>query len=460
MKTIERIAGCILTLMLVTSVAFAQQVDQNKMSKDIEIAEEILLAMLKRGEETPFSLVREPIGMHVEGYGVIFNVTGSHFPRPVRVPDFDFHFDFDDSFAIDTEKIKRMAQRVADESRRVAHETARIMQGDKGMIIVDSRISEEEEEEIQKEVEEEMREVEKEMEKEARKAEKRARKAEKEAEKLEDELEALEELEELDVILDEHPVIIHRQMVMKPEPEDMEVFKAKMIDFLVDYGSLIGQLQSDHKIMISSGMGGRRHYGRSYFQGKMTLEITKSDLVDYKNGKLTRDELVEKIRISESDENQETVKDLELFSTIFERLYEHDLAETYYISRGLHYERLGNFGVIYTMKVYSSKENDGTFSLPTQNLHGLTMEQRNRKVEEMYPIFEAELKENIIEYAKTIKSLAPSETLLFQVTLTECKGCKMPERIDVSVTQSVLADYDAGKISKNAALNKIRVKKY
>ena len=230
-----------------------------------------------------------------------------------------------------------------------------------------------------------------------------------------------------------------------------------MIDFLIDYSGLIGQLKSNQKIMVSSGTGGRRQYGRSYYSGKLTAEITKKDLEAYRINKLSRDQLISKIKIDKTSDSK--VKDLELFSTILSRIYDHDLAETFYVSRGISYEKLKNFGVIYSLRMYSSIESNNKFSIPTQNLNGLTFEERNKKVEALYPQFEQELKRNILDYGKTIKSLSPNETILFQVQLTECKGCNMPKSIEVSIKQSVLTDYDSDKLSKSAALAKINVKK-
>ena len=51
------------------------------------------------------------------------------------------------------------------------------------------------------------------------------------------------------------------------------------------------------------------------------------------------------------------------------------------------------------------------------------------------------------------------ELVIFDVTLTKCKGCGIPASIEVSVKASVLKDFGSGKISKDAAVGKINVKK-
>jgi hypothetical protein len=112
------------------------------------------------------------------------------------------------------------------------------------------------------------------------------------------------------------------------------------------------------------------------------------------------------------------------------------------------------------MKVYSSVVNDGLYTIQTQGIDQLSREERDKKVESLYPEFEKSFKENIINYGRTVKSLEPNEILMFKVNLTECKNCDMPRAIDLSVDASVLADFDKSKIDLNSAMNKIKLKKY
>lgn len=445
---------------LITCAIFgskAQNIDQKKMNKDIEIAEDILMSMMKQDKETMFDLAREPKGMYVPDYGVIFNISGSaspfrvmeHWGKVHEFGDMNFDFNFSDSFSVDTDELERKAMILANQAKKMAlqHEEMAHQQ-----------------ELLSKELEKEANELAKEAEKLAREAEREAEKAERKK-KWENEEEDIQVEKKVHVIVapnvQPHPRVLRFQRVPRATEESRELdsasFRVVMIDFLIDYSGLIGQLKPDQKIMVSSGTGGRRQFGRSYYSGKLTAEITKKDLESYRINKLSREQLTGKIKIDKTTDTK--VKDLELFSTILSRIYDHDLAETYYVSRSINYEKLTNFGVIYSMKTYSSIQTNDQFSIPTQNLNGLTLEERNKKVEALYPQFEDELKRNILDYGKTIKSLNPTETILFQVQLTECKKCNMPESIEVSVKQSVLQDYDSDKLSKVDALAKINVKK-
>ena len=78
----------------------------------------------------------------------------------------------------------------------------------------------------------------------------------------------------------------------------------------------------------------------------------------------------------------------------------------------------------------------------------------------MYPKFEKELKEFIVDYGRTIRSLDDDEVLMLKVKLTRCKGCSIPSNIDVSLKAGVLKDYDQQKINRDKALGSIEIKKY
>jgi effector-binding domain-containing protein len=238
-------------------------------------------------------------------------------------------------------------------------------------------------------------------------------------------------------------------------------------DFLADYGDLISQLTPEEKILITNrGEGSRYYWDRSNATRTLvTVEATKGDIVSYKQGKINRDQMIGKIKVVNTESTNEVETDLELLSSIFNRLYRSDLAKTYYIDEGIYYERLKEFGVIYYVSVVSSIEqevNSGEgrrWRMPTQKLQDLDQAQRDKKVTEIYPAFEKEIKENIVEYGRTVKSLAPEEMMVFNVRLTKCEKCGIPSNLELSIKNSVLKEYSEGKITREAAAGRINVKK-
>jgi hypothetical protein len=236
--------------------------------------------------------------------------------------------------------------------------------------------------------------------------------------------------------------------------------------FLADYGDLIG-LEPNERIMITT----KSERGRNYnyvFAGDykraarkvISVEAMKSDLTQYKQNKISRDQLMSKFKVMNSEVNEETQPDLELLSTIFSRLYRSDLSKTYFMSNNLYYERLKDFGVTYFMQVYSSNDaGDNRWNMPTQDLEDIDQATRDKKVKELYPLFENDIKSNLLEYGRTLTSLKDEELLIFDVAITKCKGCGIPSTLELSVKASVLKDFSSGKITKDAALGKINVKK-
>lgn len=235
-------------------------------------------------------------------------------------------------------------------------------------------------------------------------------------------------------------------------------------DFLADYGDLISQLAPEEKIMITNRGENQRFWLGSTKRSLIKIEGVKGDILQFKQGKITRDQLLSKFNVVNSEMMDDLYPDLELLSSIFDRLYRVDLSRTFFIEEGTYYERLKDFGVIYYMQVYSGNVLSGDrerkrYSMPTINLEDVDQETRDKKVVELYPQFEKEMKDNILDYGRTLKSLGDNEMLVFNVRMTRCEQCGIPSTLELSVKNTVLKDLGAGKITKDAAMGKINVKK-
>ncbi len=232
-------------------------------------------------------------------------------------------------------------------------------------------------------------------------------------------------------------------------------------NFILDYGDMLSQLKPDEKIIITNKDENQRlFYGQHEKRSILSVEALRADLMQYRQGKITRDQMFAKIKVVSTASSGKIEPDLELLTSIFNRLYESDLSKNFFIEGNAYYERLTDFGAIVYMQVYSSNQvGEGLFNMPTVNLREVDQATRDKKVKELYPAFESELKENILDYGRTIKSLKDTEQLVFDVQLTRCNGCGIPADIEVSVQNSVLRDYSSGKLDKSSALTKMNVKK-
>ena len=233
--------------------------------------------------------------------------------------------------------------------------------------------------------------------------------------------------------------------------------------FIADYGDLIGELPMGERIKITNRNEGQRFWyaGPNMPNRKfISLECTKADIAKFRQGGLTRDQLMAKISVVDSETSDDLSPDLELLSSIFNRLYRSDLSKSYYSQENIYYERLKDYGVVYYMQVVSSVETDyKKFNMPTIDLEDIDKQTRDKKVAELYPVFEKDIKESILEYGRTLKSLKDDEMVVLNIKLTKCEACGIPSSLELSVKDSVLKDFSSGKLTKEAALTKINVKK-
>ena len=246
-------------------------------------------------------------------------------------------------------------------------------------------------------------------------------------------------------------------------------YNAKVIDaaktFLVDYGDMITQLSPTERIIVSNQGDRPRVWVNQYFntpnRSHLVIEVSKVDLTQYKQNKITRDQALSKIKVINTETVDEVEPDLELLSSIFTRLYRPDLSKTFFVQDNVYFERLKDYGVVYYMQALSAQELGYTkrYVMPTVGLDDVDQATRDKKVKELYPKFEQELKDNILEYGRTLKSLKDEEVLVYQVKLTRCIGCAIPSSLEYTIKASVLKDFNAGKIDRNAALNKFAIKK-
>jgi hypothetical protein len=236
--------------------------------------------------------------------------------------------------------------------------------------------------------------------------------------------------------------------------------------FIVDYGDMIAQLAPQERVIISNQGNQPRMWVNQYFSAPkrthLSVEILKSDLTQLRQGKITREQALAKIKVLNTETIDTVEPDLELLSSIFTRLYSQDLSKTYFTGNNVYFERLKDFGVIYYMQVYSGIER-GDYSkryvMPTLGLDNVDQATKDKKVKELYPKFEQDLKDNILEYGRTLKSLKDDEVLVFQVAITKCEGCGIPSSLELSIKGSALKEFNSGKTDRNMMLSKISAKK-
>ena len=422
MKRVERkvMVAVIVVMVLVSFGAFAQKLDEQRMERDIEVAENILSTLLKQQFDKRSFFPIEVRGNYRAGYGVTFtipNLQTGVWMQGFDVPAISWS-NGEGSFSY---------------SYSDGHEDE--------VTIIDRQPAEEHKEKIKQDLE-------------------RAYKERNRATSVTGTVARAPKAPRAAGLKRTNPRINRDSLREESNKKVINAIK----EFMADYSDLIGQLTPTERVVVTNrGENERFWFGQfDNQQGNtyLSVEANKSDLTQYKQSKMTRDQLMTKIKVVNSELDNELQPDLELLASIFNRLYRSDLSKTYFTQGNTYYERLKDFGVIYYMQVYSSNQQDDDFwAMPTISLNEIDQKTRDEKVKELYPLFANSIKEDILEYGRTLKSLKDDENLIFNIKLTRCVGCGIPSSLELTVKNSVLKDYSSGKLTKEAAMQKIAEKK-
>ncbi|MCA6381164.1 MAG: hypothetical protein IM574_07965 [Cytophagales bacterium] len=420
MKRVERKVMMMAVMVLISFGGFAQKLDEARMERDIEVAENILSTLLKQQFDKRSFFPIEVRGNYRAGYGVTFTIP--NLQTGVWMQGFD---------------VPAMSWSNGEGSFSYSYSDG----SEDGVTIIDRQPVEEHKEKIKQDLERAYKE--KNRATSVAGSAPRAPKAPRAA-----------GLKRTNSRLDRDSL---------REQSNKKVINA-IKEFMADYSDLIGQLTPTERVVVTNrGENERFWFGQfDNQQGNtyLSVEANKSDLTQYKQNKMTRDQLMAKIKVVNSELDNELQPDLELLASIFNRLYRSDLSKTYFTQGNTYYERLKDFGVIYYMQVYSSNQQDDDFwAMPTISLNEIDQKTRDEKVKELYPLFAKSIKEDMLEYGRTLKSLKDDENLIFNIKLTRCVGCGIPSSLELTVKNSVLKDYSSGKLSKEAATQKITEKK-
>ncbi|WP_422359184.1 hypothetical protein [Reichenbachiella sp.] len=450
---------------------WGQNIDQSKMDRDLKIAEDVVSSLIKGESNDGRFYSASPKASYIPGFGVMININSSgKFYSHNFDPSYDITYVLDgEDFRIDIDEmveLEMQAEILARQAEEIERHSEIIERENERMLREQQRALEEKERELERQMEQLERRREREEERE--KAEKRR----------------IEHREVNRVVINSDDEYTYRYSYSNSDDNDDEddkgysyaskgyqkdfddlkpLYREVMVTFLTDYADLIGQLANNEQVMLVTKSGpqgfGAVLYNSSNQGGKFSASSTRRNIADFKAGHISRTTFENRINFVESKGDEQVDPDLELFSSIFQRLYKTDLATTYYTSSPISYERLKSFGVIYRMKMYSSiSTGRDSYRMPTQRKSNLSRTERNEEVMALYPQFISEFKRNIIDYGKTIKSLEPDESILFQIRLTECNNCDIPNEINVLVKQQTLLDLDANRINEDQALEQIQIK--
>ncbi|WP_421796196.1 hypothetical protein [Haliscomenobacter sp.] len=237
--------------------------------------------------------------------------------------------------------------------------------------------------------------------------------------------------------------------------------------FLAEYTILLSKLKSEEKIWVTWTIK-EDYWGID--QGKMACELSsrilKQDMLDLRAGKLDQAKFAEKVQYSVTRcAERVTNPELEVFTAILQRLYSAEVSQNLIQYGGLTSDVVGGFGYVFKLNLMSRNftevrldQASGVYRVNPQN-----KETSKEEIENKIKAFKAEFPSQLLEYGRVIKGLKAGEILKVDVAIGNSGGvlwdstAGVAKQISYTVPQTLIRDYDTGKLKLEDAVKLIQV---
>ena len=266
-------------------------------------------------------------------------------------------------------------------------------------------------------------------------------------------------------------------------------------EFLREYGSTIGQLSENDRIMVVYNtqyqirefpfIDSSDDQKRQQLLPTISVVAQVKDLQDYRSGNLSEDELNQRLSISKSDAESKDRLDLKVMANIFETALKEQEGPAFRIRGSINYLSLDNFGALFFFDArYSSRTGAGgfffnmpefsSFSLDTEGKARVEVQralekeldqsrkQQEETTEEItkgYNTFINNLREYLVDYGRTLSSVQRDQHIMISASISSSID-EIPERVDLQIKKSVLEAMDKGNTNRDEAMSQIVVREY
>lgn len=274
---------------------------------------------------------------------------------------------------------------------------------------------------------------------------------------------------------------------VKKSSEDMNKerradLEEKSKQFLLNYGSLLSELKPNEKVMLNidfteyqeKASGQNSQDGVLYVSAsrrnnkRMVSSIKYSDIEAYMDGKLDESAAESKIEMDIIDKTDSDKRDVKIFAGIMDDLF-NSMADGKFKRRGrTSYTYFDGFGLMYNLKFSSNTSGAVVFATADGAVIETTNNQNERKkrdehykeVEEAFPGFERQLKQNILEYGRTLRSVKEDEVIIVNVDLgSTYRKTKIPRSLQMIIPKKLINEYAKGSKSLEKAAEEIDIKR-
>ena len=281
---------------------------------------------------------------------------------------------------------------------------------------------------------------------------------------------------------------------------DQDAIVSRITEFLMNYGSTIGQLDNDDRIMVIYGAttSGRRMNLSEVLTGQtvadqdekespvVSVSVSAKALKDYRRGDLTSDAMKDEIEIAASEGKE--YPDLKVMGNIYETALRDN--DGYFRMMGsVSYLMLDNFGAIFSFDVRYTTNREGILGFLNGNPPGgrfmgqggqgqemrgnprnepgapqpnsdIDQEELEENILKAYDTLRTNIKEYLVDYGRTLMSVDSQKHILTSLEISGIGVNSIPERVDFQIKKSVLEDLDKGRISREEAIKKVVVTEF
>lgn len=235
--------------------------------------------------------------------------------------------------------------------------------------------------------------------------------------------------------------------------------------FLAEYTILLSKLKPEEKIWVTWTIK-EDYWGID--QGRAACElssrIVKQDMLDLRAGKLDQAKFTEKIQYSVTRcAERVTNPEVEVFTAILERLYSPNVSQSLVQFGAVQAEVVGGFGYVFKMNFSPARidslieVNPNTYSTQLK-VKGIPKEELDQRIK----TFKAEFPQQLLEYSRILKGLKAGEILKVDVSIGEYahlwrSSMEGYKQLSLTIPQSLIRDYDTGKLKLEDAVKLIQV---
>jgi hypothetical protein len=265
-------------------------------------------------------------------------------------------------------------------------------------------------------------------------------------------------------------------------------------EFLEDYAPSIHQLKSNERITVV--LNSNQESSHKAKLPSVAVSAKMMDLKAYRKDDLNKKGLTSKLSITNLNKPAQGDQHLKIFAGILESAFSDQKADNFKL-RNIHYFRLKGTGVLFegeasngwrflsgiNMTVWpvkwgklsnrlyhldSTKVNSKVYKVKSAKIKALqnridSMQQKKnqnkQKLRDILDHFISTLKQTLLDYGNTLRSLKPDESIIISISISGT-GDDLPGHLCLQVKKSTLQAYNKGAINRSQALNKIRIIKH